>query len=881
MLDQVILIAYILITLLVGLYVGRSTKTLEDYAIGSRNFSTVALVATIFASVVDAGLTTGLVSSIFNSGPIFLLAFSGIIFANISISLFIAPKMKPFLGLISSGDIFEKLYGKKAKTLMGFSTIIESTLTSAVQILAISQMCKYFFNIPPILASIVVSFIILLYTFRGGIRSVTATDVFQFGVMIIAIPIMCSFAITKAGGLSVVADKVKGFGLFFPTATNNDLGQYISVFISFSLPCLYPLCIQRMLMAKNTRQLSRSFLINGLLSLPFYLTIGVIGIVGYLLYPEADSNQVFSVMVNEILPVGAKGLVLAGMIAIFMSTVDSILNIGSLAIIHDVLGSMGKIKNKNEIKFMRLASFIIACGAIVICHLFPSIMDILFFLMVLGNSVFFPGFFWGILGYKASPFGFWLGVVSGISTIVICIVFFNIFPLTIMLIAISINSSILLIDYLLENSKEKILDSRISFKNEHFFTLKAVRRFLFSNQNPINQEYYTIFFICAVVISLFPFFFSAALGLEKFDPIVQTIGLITSSISFFMIFRQQWWFYVDKLFPVIWLVSVTLVLPTQSFYMFFISNFSLVWLLDSILIMLLLYLITSTSGFILSFLVGVGFSCLISIFGNVELAQNVANDFGYWAIVLHVLVIIVCLVMFRKKDHEAYNLAQKTLSHEADRSFRSFEQAAKYLETILPKLINNIKLTNPEEASKLDLQALTLLPSYLHSTAYRSRYIVKQLTFFTEHERQNIKVFDIVNSINDAINDTSIKSILKAKINIIEKQKLLIKGDQDQITQVLLNLLENAIHAIRGKLIGEITITLDNNSVIVKDNGIGIKRFNLPNIFDEDFSTKGTSGQGLVFCKRVIENHSSSISCASEVDHFTEFTLDFTKIKVN
>jgi SSS family solute:Na+ symporter len=197
MIDQIIVGIYLVITIVVGLYVGRNTKTLEDFAIGPRNFSTIVLVSTVFASVVDAGMTTGLASSTYSIGPIFLLSFLGIILSNFTLSFFIAPKMKPFLGLLSSGDIFEKLYGKRAKTLMGCSTIIESTLTTAIQIFAIAQIGQYFFGLQPLAASLTVSLIIVIYTFRGGIRSVTATDVFQFGIMIIAIPIMCGFALTK------------------------------------------------------------------------------------------------------------------------------------------------------------------------------------------------------------------------------------------------------------------------------------------------------------------------------------------------------------------------------------------------------------------------------------------------------------------------------------------------------------------------------------------------------------------------------------------------------------------------------------------------------------------------------------------------------------
>lgn len=389
MIDQVIICLYFLVTLLIGLYAGRNTNSIKDFAVGPRNFPTIILVSTIFASIVDAGMTTGLAASTYSHGPIFLLAFLGIIFSNLGVSFFIAPKMKPFLGLISSGDIFEKLYRRRAKTLMGCSTIIESVLTAAIQIFAITQIGQYFFDVQPMVASLVVSLIIVMYTFRGGIKSVTATEVFQFGIMVIAIPSMCGIALYQYGGLNSLVTLLAENPLYFPG--NNDVSklEYLAIFTSFALPCLYPLCIQRMLMAKSTQQISSAFLINGMLSLPFYLNVGLIGIIAFIAIPGTDPNVVFPTLINNVLPVGVKGLVLAGLMAIFMSTVDSILNIGSLAIIHDVLGSMVKngLDPKTELKLMKVASLIIALSAVAICHLFSSVTDIVFFLMVIGNSI--------------------------------------------------------------------------------------------------------------------------------------------------------------------------------------------------------------------------------------------------------------------------------------------------------------------------------------------------------------------------------------------------------------------------------------------------------------------------------------------------------------
>ena len=105
----------------------------------------------------------------------------------------------------------------------------------------------------------------------------------------------------------------------------------------------------------------------------------------------------------------------------------------------------------------------------------------------------------------------------------------------------------------------------------------------------------------------------------------------------------------------------------------------------------------------------------------------------------------------------------------------------------------------------------------------------------------------------------------------------LVLMDTDQITQVFLNLLINAVEATpRG---GKISIrhTQDSDgrlSIIVEDNGEGIPRENLDKLFDPFFSTKrkGT-GLGLAIVKSIIEGHGGEIEVESELEKGTRFTI--------
>jgi len=291
MIDQLIVGLYLVISLIIGIYAGRNTNTIEDYAVGRRDFSTSALVAAISATMISAAGTAGLSGKVYSFGIIYALSFCfGSVIARMVVAFFIAPKMDRFLGLISSGDVLEKLYGTKAKILMGVLVIAEGPLLAAAQVLATYQVSRYFFGISQETAAIITSAVIVLYCFRGGIRAVSYTDVFQFIMIIIAIPIVSAIAIEKLGGFSSMIKQADDAGLLFSKLSQSEIIKHVVIFSSLSLTSIFPLTIQRMLMAKNTKQIRNSFFFNGLVTLVFYLIVGVLALSAPLLLPGIEPN---------------------------------------------------------------------------------------------------------------------------------------------------------------------------------------------------------------------------------------------------------------------------------------------------------------------------------------------------------------------------------------------------------------------------------------------------------------------------------------------------------------------------------------------------------------------------------------------------------------
>src|SRR5271166_2054752 len=103
-----------------------------------------------------------------------------------------------------------------------------------------------------------------------------------------------------------------------------------------------------------------------------------------------------------------------------------------------------------------------------------------------------------------------------------------------------------------------------------------------------------------------------------------------------------------------------------------------------------------------------------------------------------------------------------------------------------------------------------------------------------------------------------------------------VEHDSDQIHQVLLNLLLNAVQAMEGA--GTVRVEVgsrdDCASVVVSDTGRGIPAQHLPNIFRPFYTTKGNgTGLGLSLARRIVEEHHGRIEVSSVEGSGSKFTV--------
>ena len=420
-LDLAIVVLYLIVTLVVGIFAGRNVKNMKDFSVSSKIFPTSVLVSTIFATWMGGDDLIGVSEKIYNVGFVFFVVQLGQTVSLFFHAYVIAPKiLRSFSDKVSIGEIMGALYGKPGQVMCGVSNVLFSIGYVAAQVSAIGYVCSLFFDIDHFLGTIIGSLIVITYSSFGGIRSVVFTDVLQFGILIIGIPLMANMALEKVGGWEYLISSLPEQHVEL-TSYKGSFSLFIAYFVIYAFPGFSPMLIQRILMAKDENQAAQALAISGILYVPFYAVIMVIALSAVLMFPGIDSNNAFLNVLNYSLPTVVKGIAISGVLAVVMSTTDSFLNISAIATTRDVVAVLwpSKVNDRSELLLSRTVTVLFGLMSIYIATMFHSMLDFwMYFSNFWAPTVVAPMLMY-LLNLKTDVKTYLLSMVVGFVSIVI------------------------------------------------------------------------------------------------------------------------------------------------------------------------------------------------------------------------------------------------------------------------------------------------------------------------------------------------------------------------------------------------------------------------------------------------------------------------------
>jgi solute:Na+ symporter, SSS family len=414
--DFIIICSYLALVLFNGVRASRHVKDMEDFATGGKSYSSFIIFATLSASFIGGGFTSGLAEKVFKFGLIYIIGLWGFSLKEILVAKYIAPKMGQFKDAHSVGDIMGQLYGKKAKIFTGLASFLVCAGIIGAQFSALGYLANTLLGISAKTASVIGACIIIFYAGLGGMRAVVANDTLHFCILIIALPLVLIFGIHHIGGVDVFmnaalkapSEPLEGTAIFF-------------IFLSFFFgETLVPPYVQRLLIGKDIKSTVQGNWWSGLVSIPFFLIVGSIGLVAFIMSPNLNPNLALPHALLNVLPIGLKGLAVAGMIAVIMSSADSFLNAASVAVNHDVLHPLlGSRIERQKLKISRGVTCVIALGGLVFSLQLESAVDILLQSYVFWTPIIVVPFVAGVLGIHRSVQTFWNAAFTGVLVVMI------------------------------------------------------------------------------------------------------------------------------------------------------------------------------------------------------------------------------------------------------------------------------------------------------------------------------------------------------------------------------------------------------------------------------------------------------------------------------
>ncbi|MEL6539737.1 MAG: sodium:solute symporter family protein, partial [Bacteroidota bacterium] len=365
--DYAIVIAFVLVTLVMGLRAGWNVKDMRDYAVANKTFGTGALVSTLLATNLAGASVVNAAAELFSVGIIITVITLAVSYSFLVTAL-VAPKAANYESCFTMGDLMREFYGVSSGIIAGVLGLLSALLIAGMELIVLGIICESLLGIPAQWAIVVGGILLATYVVYGGIRSVTITDVFQFIVLAVFIPVIAYIAVSHVGGITVLFSQVPADNL--AVFDHPRFSFYLTLFLIWCTPAgmIDPALIQRMLMAKHGYQLRHKYLMAAAFDPSFQLAIMLIGLSGLVLYPYVEAQQVLPHMIHHLLPVGIKGLAMAGVLAVCTSTIDSYMHAAGLTLVHDVIGPIYKKQGVqiDELKWVRIGTVLVSLGAIAI-----------------------------------------------------------------------------------------------------------------------------------------------------------------------------------------------------------------------------------------------------------------------------------------------------------------------------------------------------------------------------------------------------------------------------------------------------------------------------------------------------------------------------------
>ncbi|QOR68708.1 sodium:solute symporter family protein [Cytobacillus suaedae] len=365
---------YIVVSLYIA-YLSRSGKqtSMESYFLGERKLGGFVSALSYSATTYSAFMLVGLAGLTYKGG-VGAYGFEIIYFMGVSLVAIFGPRFwlvgKKYGYVTPSEMLGDRYQNKKVASIVAIASCIFLIPYSAVQLAGVGYLLSGVTNnaIPFTTGVIIATVLAIVFSFIAGIRSVAWTDSLQALVMIITATIVVMLIVNGLGGVGGFFTALETKHPEFLTVPGNGFFSFLT-FLGLTVPWFFfsisnPQVSQRLFMPNSLGSLKRmlmGFLIFGFI----YTIVSVVwGFSALVMFPGLENADLATPMIlsSELVPPVLGAIVMVGIMAAAISTIDSILLTLSSIFARDVYGNLSK--QSNDQRQLLVGKFVIPVIAI-------------------------------------------------------------------------------------------------------------------------------------------------------------------------------------------------------------------------------------------------------------------------------------------------------------------------------------------------------------------------------------------------------------------------------------------------------------------------------------------------------------------------------------
>ena len=397
--DYLIIVAYFGAVLFVGIRFGKNNEDIDGYVAGGRQVPWLAVLGSLIATEISAATFLGTPGVGFAENLGYLQMGIGSLLARFVIAfLFLGAFYK--LKYLSIYQYLATRFGGSSHYTAACFFLLSRVMASAVRLMIASTGLHVILGLPFGWTMTGFAGLCLIYAGIGGIKAVIWTDCIQAIVFLTAGLVMLFVLQDLVGWGSILqtggdAGHLKVFQWIpdksFLTDSNWVLLALVFGFINtLAMQGTDHDFTQRMLTCKNVKEAQRSIILSGFVSIPTAALFLMIGVGLFVYYQQVtdltlpselvdgiatvDSDKVFPHFIATVLPSGLRGLLLCGVLAAAMSSLDSAMAALSSSIVVDLYKPFLKNPDdtKNQVWVARVFMVIVAVALVSIAWALKS-----------------------------------------------------------------------------------------------------------------------------------------------------------------------------------------------------------------------------------------------------------------------------------------------------------------------------------------------------------------------------------------------------------------------------------------------------------------------------------------------------------------------------